>query len=79
MTIKVINSYEWTDLEIESGTKVAIQSVDGKSFKLSTQSTPSSNDDGLYITGCTIVGIKAGDSLKALPESLPLQLSIQEV
>ena len=77
--IKTINSYEWTDLEIESGTKVAIQSVDGKSFKLSTQSTPSSNDDGLCITGCTIVGIKAGDSLKALPESLPLQLSIQEV
>lgn len=82
MTIKTISTYEWTDLGVDSGTKVAIQSVNGMSFKLSTQENPSSNDDGITIIGSTIVGIKAGDYLKVLPEfasTLPLQISVQEI
>ena len=82
MTIKTISTYEWTDLSLDSGTTYGIQSINGNSFKISTASTPSSNDDGLTICGSTIVKIKAGDNVMVLPEfssSLPLKLDVQEL
>lgn len=79
MTIKTITTNEWTDLGIDSGTKVVIQSVNCIPFRLSTESTPSSDDDCMLVK---FIGMKATDSLMvkpALASDLPLLISVQEV
>lgn len=80
MTIKTISTYEWTDLELDSGSKYALQNVNGNSFRLSTETTPSSDDDCLTICGSTIVALKAGDKVNVKPvfsSDLPLNISVQ--
>ena len=80
MTIKKITTNEWTDLGLDSGSKYALQSIDSAPFRLSTESTPESDDDCLTINGCTIVALKAGDKVNVkpvFPANLPLNISVQ--
>lgn len=79
MSIKTISTNEWTSLGIDSGTKVVLQSVNGVPFRLSTESTPSSDDDCMIVK---FIGMKAADNMMVKPNfasDLPLQISVQEV
>ena len=81
MAIQTITYGQWTDLDVESGSTYAVQSVIGtNSFRFSTESNPSSSLDGISISGMTVLKFKAGDNNKVYAESNEdMDLSIQEV